>query len=70
MWKTGKMNGYEYEVKHYETGSEYGIDGGRISKLWITKNGETFAHYDRGWDTTPDDADAWEIYERLLEWYN
>ena len=35
MWKYGIINGFEYEVKVYDTGSQYGINGGRISKLWL-----------------------------------
>jgi len=70
MWNTGKMNGYSYQVKHYEEGSVYGIDEGRISKLWIYRDGETFAEYERGWCLEPTDPGAFEVYERLLEWYN
>ena len=37
MWKEGTIlisgKGYRYWVKHYEEGSQFGIDGGRISKL-------------------------------------
>ena len=37
MWTKGESNGMKYEVKHYDQGSEWGIDGGRISKLYIGK---------------------------------
>ena len=41
MWKEGtlKVNGktYRYWIKQYDTGSVYGIDGGRISKLMIKR---------------------------------
>ena len=33
MWSQGTEHGYTYWVKHYEEGSEFGINGGRISKL-------------------------------------
>ena len=43
-----------YWVKHYEEPSEeYGINGGRISKLTIKINGTITANYDRGWDIKP-----------------
>ena len=48
MWTEGTMDGYEYWVKHYEVGSSYGIDEGRISKLSIRKNGVELYGYDRG----------------------
>ena len=40
MWGHGTSNGYEYWVKYYESGSEYGINGGKISKLSIRKGGK------------------------------
>ena len=43
MWKEGAIliggKGYRYWVKHYEEGSQFGIDGGRISKLTIKVGG-------------------------------
>ena len=45
MWKEGAIlisgKGYRYWVKHYEEGSLFGIDGGRISKLMIKRGGST-----------------------------
>ena len=32
MWTKGKINGYEYEVKHFDEGSEFGINGCRNEK--------------------------------------
>ncbi|HJI42634.1 MAG TPA: hypothetical protein OIL83_05035 [Veillonellaceae bacterium] len=40
MWIKGESNGMKYEVKYYDKGSDWGIDGGRISKLYIGKGGE------------------------------
>ncbi len=74
-WTQGITNGFNWSIKHYEQGSEYGIDGGRISKLWIQRerNGEIIANYDRGWDIKPNEAtaaDGMEVYKMLLEKYN
>lgn len=57
-----------YWVKAYETGSEFGIDGGKISKLTIKIDGKTVANYDRGWDIEPDENDklAMTAYTILL----
>ena len=46
-----------YWVKAYDEGSEYGINGGRISKLTITIDGEKVVNYDRGWDIEPAEDD-------------
>ncbi len=46
-----------YWVKAYDEGSEFGIDGGRISKLRIEIDGRAVVNYDRGWDIEPDEND-------------
>lgn len=46
--KDGSYIVCKYWVKHYEEGSEWGIDEGRISKLEIRINGKITANYDRG----------------------
>jgi hypothetical protein len=63
--------GYKYWVKHFEEGSEFGIDGGKISKLTIRKVGESrdLCNYDRGWDIEPAD-EVKAVYAIILEKYN
>ena len=74
MWSKGsiKIEGTEvqYWVKHYEEGSEFGIDGGRISKLMLQRNGQTVCNYDRGWDIKPTDPDTELALEILLHTEN
>ena len=55
MWMQGTTNGFIWRVKHYAEGSIYGINGGKISKLWIQResNCEIIANYDRGWVIEP-----------------
>lgn len=67
---TGKTNGYRYVIKHFENGSEYGINGGRISKLWIGNDGQTVANYDRGWDIYPETEEAIKLLDELVIKYN
>ena len=62
-----------YAVKHYGLGSEWGIDGGRISKLEMRRiDGRTMALYDRGWARRPDanDKTAMTAYRNILDMYN
>lgn len=60
-----------YWVKHYEEPSEdYGINGGRISKLEIRIGDEKVAHYDRGWDLHPTCKEAEMALSILLHEYN
>jgi hypothetical protein len=60
-----------YWVKHYEEPSEeYGINGGKISKLTIKVKGCVTANYDRGWDIEPEDEPTQLAYMILLQNYN
>jgi len=77
MWSEGIIacpstgGKYKYWVKHYEEGSQHGIDGGKVSKLTIRKLGETrdLCNYDRGWDIEPTD-EVKTVYEILIQKYN
>jgi hypothetical protein len=70
MWTKGNINGYEYEVKHFDEGSEFGINGGRISKLAIRDlNGRWVVNYDRGWDQRPTKKIK-PIYDEIIKMYN
>lgn len=74
MWTEGSIKVKEsiihYWIKRFDEGSEFGIDGGRISKLMLKKNGRIVANYDRGWDTLPDGDDAKIAYAILIKEYN
>ena len=77
MWSEGTIScpstggKYKYWVKHFEEGSQYGIDGGKVSKLTIRKFGETkdICNYERGWDVEPTE-EVIAVYEVLLQKYN
>ncbi|MDR1002067.1 MAG: hypothetical protein LBL82_02195 [Oscillospiraceae bacterium] len=77
MWSEGIITipgtnvGYKYWVKHFEEVSEFGIGGGKISKLTIRKVGESrdLCNYDRGWDVEPTD-EVKAVYAIILEKYN
>ena len=74
MWTEGTIKTptslVRYWVKYSEEGSEFGIDGGRISKLMIRRGDETIASYERGWDVEPDDADTKNVLAILLTRFN
>jgi len=77
MWSEGIIScpatggKYKYWVKHFEEGSEFGIDGGKVSKLTIRKLGEThdLCNYDRGWDVEPIE-EVKAAYAIILQKYN
>lgn len=74
MWREGTIiinkNGYCYWVKHFGKGSQFGIDGGRISKLMIKRGSEIVCNYDRGWDIKPVDEDTEFTLAILVKDYN
>ncbi|MPM21471.1 hypothetical protein SDC9_67915 [bioreactor metagenome] len=53
-------------MKVYEEGSQFGIDGGKVSKLMLKRNGEIVCNYDRGWDIKPADPDTQLALQLLL----
>jgi hypothetical protein len=77
MWSEGIIaclttgGKYKYWVKHFEDGSPFGINGGKVSKLTIRKVGETrdLCNYDRGWDTPPTD-EVKAVYAIIMQTYN
>lgn len=74
MWSKGsiEIEGTEvqYWVKHYDEGSEFGIDGGRISKLECRANGQTILYYERGWEMEPETELGYQAYAILTEKFN
>lgn len=75
MWQTIKIDvsGKKYTacLKRYDEGSNYGIGGGRISKLQIKdENGRTVVNYDRGWDIRPQTIQEEAAVLGILEDWN
>jgi hypothetical protein len=74
LWREGEIkvgkSSYRYCAKVYDEGSEWGINAGRVSKLWISKDGKTVCNYDRGWDIEPKKgSDAEKAMQQVLEMY-
>lgn len=71
MWNEGtvSVNGeiFHYWLKQYEEGSEFGINGGRISKLTIKRSGREVYNYDRGEDIAPIDKNTETALEIILK---
>ena len=70
MWKESsiKVNGevFHYWMKQYDKGSEWGIDGGRVSKLMLKRDGKIVCNYDRGWDVKPAEISKQRLRKGLL----
>lgn len=56
FWLHGHLTGRpdcKFSAKVFDVGSEHGIEGGRISKLEVSRNGTVILSYDRGWEQMP-----------------
>ena len=75
MWSEGSIriesSIFHYWVNHYEEPSaDYGIDGGRISKLMLKRDGKVAYNYDRGLDIAPEDKETEMALAILMKEYN
>jgi hypothetical protein len=69
--ENGRMVSVSYWIKHYEEPSgEYGISGGRISKLMLKQDGRVVYNYDRGEDIEPLTHEAEKALAILIHEYN
>jgi len=67
-WVKGTCSDYSFEAKIYDTGSYYGINNGRVSKLYIKNQlGICVTNYDRGWDIRPENAKDIVAFEAVLK---
>jgi len=60
---------YAFSTKQFSECSEYGINGGRVSKLSIsTGNQGMIVNYDRGWDIRPMTKEDAEVCNTLVDY--
>ena len=57
-WYTGRVGSYHFEALVFAEPSQYGIDGGQVSKLYLWegpkgKRGKALAVYERAWELEP-----------------
>ena len=75
MWNKGSIKienqTFTYSAKVYgEASEDYGIDGGKISKLEIRLGDFPVARYDRGWDIEPETENAQLALLAILHNFN
>jgi hypothetical protein len=70
-WIEGVIGDYKFMAKHFDEGSSYGIDNGRVSKLEIWKGDYDFrnvlVNYDRGWDVEPETDEIKKVFNSLMD---
>lgn len=76
-WFTGSIGGYPFQVKVTEEDSTWGIDNGRIIKLFInekpegeTKGDKEIVAYERGWSIYPENNPGHEdLIDAMVEYF-
>lgn len=75
-WYIGTIGGYPFQVKVTENDSPFGIDNGRIIKLFVTDKpvddnhgGKEIIAYERGWSIYPEQKEHEEIIDALNEYF-
>ena len=75
-WYIGTISGYAYQVKLSAEDSPFGIQDGRIIKLFVTdmptdeNPGKTeIIAYERGWSKYPQTSEHEEILDALYEYF-
>jgi len=61
VWYVGRVEKLHFEALVFTEPSQYGIDGGQVSKLYLwagpkKKRGKALAVYERGWELEPEEA--------------
>lgn len=64
------MDGYSFSVKAYDQPSQFGINGGRVSKLEIKDHGRPVVSYERGWDIMPITPQAHEALDKVMNHFD
>ena len=75
MWHEGSIKVgssiFHYLVKNFDEPSGiYGLEGGRISKVMLKRNGQIVYNYDRGLDIAPADQETEIALAILMKDYN
>lgn len=75
MWHEGSVKVgssiFHYWVKNFDGPSKiYGLEGGRISKVMLKRNGQIVYNYDRGLDIAPADQETEMALAILMKDYN
>ena len=76
-WYLGIIGGYPFQVKLSACDSMFGIDGGRIIKLFVTAKPDqdspgvtVVAAYERGWILHPkEDRNLLDVLDALFEYF-
>ena len=66
-WTLGHIGDYIFQIKLATNPSVFGINEGRIIKLWLARGGSQIAHYERGWDRLPNTQRDLDLLQALID---
>jgi len=66
LWREYRDERHFIQVKVYDKPSRFGINHGRVSKLWAMRDGRPVISYDRGWDIQPTTAEDGNLLTHIL----
>ncbi len=67
MWREGMIHiksqdgtykEIKFQIKVHDEACEFGIEGGRITRLWLEMDGKMIALFDHGWELAPSCREA------------
>ncbi|RYG28505.1 MAG: hypothetical protein EOO01_39650 [Chitinophagaceae bacterium] len=62
----GTVQGFSFIALVFSEQSEYGINQGRVSKLFMEKANQRVLVYDRKWDIEPTEQESITAFNKLL----
>jgi len=68
IWISGTYKNYFWQAEIFSVGSRYGINKGRVSRLWIkdNKTSEWVYNFDRGLDVRPKNKDVTKLKNYIV----
>jgi len=59
--------GYTFQSKIFDVGSKFGINGGRVSKVTVKKDGKEVFRYDRIWIVKPKNKEQKAVLKQIMK---
>lgn len=65
-WVKGVISGISFTALVFSEPSEFGINAGRVSKLFMVRDQKPVLTYDRRWEKEAEDKPTLATFQRLL----
>lgn len=65
-WVKGSTDGFSFEALVFSEASEWGINKGPVSKLFITKEKQVVLAYDRRWEKESQQPAVVKAFQKIM----